>query len=183
MEPRAREDLDRQLARLADGDRDAFDPVFARAWPLVHRFVHGALKSKADADDVAQACLLKVFARAHLYDPTRDALSWILGIAAYEVKTHRKRILRRRETGDEAAIGAIGALSDPRGLEDEAIARDLIAALTELLGTLAPADEEAILAAAELRPRPEVSPAAFRKRLERALGRLRHAWRERHGVE
>lgn len=179
MDKRAREDLDRCLARLADGDRGAFDCVFARALPIVRRFVSGALANAADADDVAQAALLKVFARAHHYDPARDALSWILGIAAFEVKTQRKKIARRREVGEQP----LRELRDAQRIEDETIARDLLRALNDLLGAMSAQDEEAILAAAELLPRPAVSPAAFRKRLERALGRLRHAWRERHGVE
>lgn len=180
MDKRAREDLDRCMARLADGDRGAFDPVFARALPIVRRFVSGALHNAADADDVAQAALLKVFASAHRYDPARDALSWILGIAAFEVKTQRKKISRRREVGDRS----LETFCDAQQIEDETIARDLLRALNELLGAMSPQDEETILAAADLLPRPPaITPAAFRKRLERALGRLRHAWRERHGVE
>ena len=46
---------------------------------------------------MVQQALLKLFERASEFDPELDALSWALGIAAYEVRTARKWRLRRRE--------------------------------------------------------------------------------------
>jgi RNA polymerase sigma-70 factor (ECF subfamily) len=84
---RARRDvLQRDLARLADGDREAFHPVFVCLWPLLRGFA-GRYLSAPDAEDAAQEALVKVFARAAVFDTRRDALSWTLGIAAYEIKT------------------------------------------------------------------------------------------------
>jgi RNA polymerase sigma-70 factor (ECF subfamily) len=178
MDRAAREDLDRCLARLQDGDRDAFEPVFARVFPLLRRFAAAACKNGADAEDVAQAALLRVYSQAHRYDRKRDGLAWIAGIAAYEIKSHRKRVERRRES--EVVLENVPA---PGAMEEDMIAQQLIASVREVLGTLSAQDEEAILAAAELCPRPAIAAATFRKRLERALMRLRHAWREKHGVE
>ena len=97
---RARRDvLQRDLARLADGDREAFHPVFVCLWPLLRGFA-GRYLPAADAEDAAQEALVKVFARAAVFDARRDALSWTLGIAAYEIKTVRRRRQRRREDGE-----------------------------------------------------------------------------------
>ena len=103
MEQAARRRLQEQLARLADGDRDAFHPVFVELRPILQRFARRHLHVE-DAEDVAQEALVKVFAHAHRFDRERDALSWALGIAAFEIRTARKRRERRREE----ALGGTG---------------------------------------------------------------------------
>src|SRR5260370_788744 len=82
--------------RLAEGDRTAFRPVFALVWPQVRAFA-ARLVGPADGEDAAQAALLKIFSRASEYDRARDALPWVLGIAAWECRTLRRRWERRRE--------------------------------------------------------------------------------------
>ena len=71
--------------------------------------------------------------------------------------------------------------SDGAALAEE---RELARAALEAVAALAPRDIEIIVAAIadddELRRM--LKPATFRKRLERALGRLRLSWRSRHGT-
>jgi RNA polymerase sigma-70 factor (ECF subfamily) len=174
MEVDRRARLSRELARLADGDRDAFDAVFAGLWPEVRAFV-GRVLPPADADDVAQGALLRVFARASDYERDRDALAWAVGIAAWEVRTHRRRRQRRRETGLHAAPETAAAGLTP---EDAVIDADLRRALLDVVGTLPELDREALGLDS-----PGVQPASAtqRKRRQRAIGRLRHAWSRIHG--
>jgi RNA polymerase sigma factor (sigma-70 family) len=168
-----RAELRRLMVRLADGDRAAFRPAFALLWPRLRAFAARCLAA-ADAEDVAQAALLRVFSRASEYDPERDAFAWALGIAAWECRTLRRRRQRRRE--DHVAP------PDPpdpgENPEETIIARDLSAAAEAVLGTLRPIDIETIMVAAGSR---NLRGATFRKRLSRALARLRVAWRARHG--
>jgi DNA-directed RNA polymerase specialized sigma24 family protein len=170
----ARAALQQGMSRLAEGDRSAFEPVFAALWPVLRRFASRALPIAGEADDAAQSSLVKIFARAAEFDSRRDALSWAIGIAAYECRTFRKARSRRREqpmTGVPEAV-------DWRTPEDAAVDQDLVAAATEVLGGLRVQDVETLLAAA----RGERDPsAAFRKRLERAIARFRNGWRARHG--
>src|SRR5438132_11892863 len=97
MDAAARVELSKLLARVADGDRAAFHPVFVAVLPVARAFARRALAggvagaSAADADDVAQDALMKVFARAHEYDRARDAMPWILGIVAWECRSAKKR--------------------------------------------------------------------------------------------
>jgi RNA polymerase sigma-70 factor, ECF subfamily len=168
-----REALQGDLARLADGDRDAFHPVFVCLWPVLRGFASRYLPA-ADAEDAAQEALLKVFARAAVFDARRDALRWTLGIAAYEIKTARRQRQRRREDGDPAAD-----LGDGRaGPEALAIAKEREYAIA--LALLDPADAATLRAYAEDDP-PPLKGATFRKRVQRALARLRLAWRIDHG--
>jgi DNA-directed RNA polymerase specialized sigma24 family protein len=173
----ARAELHRQMARLADGDRSAFPFVFKVLWPVLRGFVLRQLPS-SDAEDVAQEALLNVFAHASDFDADRDALTWALGIAAFEVRTARKRVARRREALGEALQPAIASAST----EQEIISRNLEAAALEVLGTLRPSDIETLRCMASGRS-PSVPGATFRKRIERALRRLKLAWRTKHGAD
>ena len=177
MDRAERAALQQSMVRLADGDRSAFSPLYTLLWPALRVFVHRQLPA-SDAEDVAQDALLKVFARASRFDPARDALAWALGIAAFEVRTARKRNARRKEE----LLEPLG-LPDPHLLEEDAIIdRHLEAAAFEVLGTLRPLDVEALQCAIRGRS-PPVSAAAFRKRVERAIKRLKLAWRAKHGVD
>jgi DNA-directed RNA polymerase specialized sigma24 family protein len=173
---RARRDvLQRDLARLADGDREAFHPVFVCLWPLLRGFA-GRYLPAPDAEDAAQEALVKVFARAAVFDARRDALSWTLGIAAYEIKTVRRRRQRRREDGEPRVETGDGR-ADPEAL---AMARQREEAVQAAFALLDPADAATLRAYASGDP-PPVSGATFRKRVQRALARLRLAWRMNHG--
>ena len=166
--------------RLADGDRSAFEPLFETLLPLVEALCRRALGDPTEAQDAAQETMLRVFSRASELDRSRDALNWILGIAAYQCKTHRKRRRRRRE---EPAEGALGERPAPGpGQEEDLMVQSMTAAALEVLGTLRPADEETIRIAFSNGQRPDVPAATFRKRLQRALERLRTAWEARHGA-
>ena len=177
MERVAREALQRQLERLADGDRDAFHPVFVRLWPLLRGFAARCLP-REEAEDAAQEALLRVFARAAAFDRRRDALSWVLGIAAYEIRTARQR--RRRRGRREHPDPALADRPDPgRSPEESALAADLERSLGDALAALRPADAETLLAYAR-GERPDLPGPTFRKRVERALSRLRSAWRLNH---
>ena len=174
MDRGVRDELQRDLARLADGDRDAFHPVFVRVWPLVRAFVRRQVQD--DADDVAQETLLRVFRRASEFDPRRDALAWLLGIAAYEVKTARRKRYRRRET----ALPDAHELVDPSDAPDHALlAGEREQSMRDALLALPALDAETLTAFAT-DERPALAPATFRKRVQRALVRLRAAWRHGH---
>jgi RNA polymerase sigma-70 factor (ECF subfamily) len=174
-----REALQRDLARLADGDRDAFHPVFVRLWPLVRGFV-GRHVPPGEADDAAQEALVKVFARAAQFDPQRDALTWALTLAAYEIKTIRRRHLRRREAARPADDVLAGTADPAAGPEEIAMRRQREDAVAAALALLRPEDEATLRAYMTEEP-PDVPGATFRKRVQRALLRLRTLWSTSHG--
>ncbi len=176
MDAGGRAALQQDLTALARGERAAFDAVFRRLWPLLRGFAGRCLPA-GEAEDAAQEALLRVFSRASEFDARRDALSWVLGVAAWQIRTHRARSRRRREEGLEAAPEPADIAPSP---EAAALARDLEAALETALRQLAPSDAATLLAFARGQ-RPEVPGATFRKRVQRALGRLRTRWGMSHG--
>jgi RNA polymerase sigma-70 factor (ECF subfamily) len=173
----ARAEIQALLKRLADGDRTAIEPAFAVLWELVRRFSARALPNSADAEDAAQQALTKVFEQAVDFDSSRDGIGWVLTIAAFECRTIRRRRQRRREDGLETAERRF-VTETPEVL---VMNRDLEAAVREVLETLGEEDARTILAA--MRDERPVADATFRKRLQRALGRLRLAWRAKHEHE
>lgn len=166
------------MVRLADGDRKAFDPIYEALWPVVRRFAERTLAGSPDAEDAAQVAFMKILSRVSEYDRRRDAVTWVLGVTAHECRTVRQRQRRRRE---DAPSSGDRQGSEPSP-EDIATARDLHAAIEEALGEL-PAIDVATLRAVLDEQRPDVAPATFRKRVERALARLRTAWSSRHGLD
>jgi RNA polymerase sigma-70 factor, ECF subfamily len=171
--------LEALVARLADGDRAAFDPLYEALWPVVRRLADRMLLGAPEAEDAAQEAMAKLFAQVSQFEAGRSVTSWVLAITAYECKSLRQKQWRRRER-DGASIEA----SDDSTLSPEAaaIARDLEAAALEVLGTLGPLDKATIRALMS-GERPDVPRATFRKRLERALDRLRTAWSSRHDTD
>jgi RNA polymerase sigma factor (sigma-70 family) len=175
VERQEREALQRQLVQLADGDRDAFHPLFVQLWPLLRGFAARCLPW-AEAEDAAQSALLRVFSRCAEFDRERDALAWVLGITAYEIRTARRRQQRRRE---QPIDDRREEPDQQRSPEQEAVSTDLARAVNEALAKLPAATADTLLAYAR-GERPDLPGPTFRKRVERALGRLREAWRLSH---
>ena len=168
------------MIRLADGDRAAFDPVYAALWPAVEAFCRRMLGQGPDAEDAAQQALLKMFDRASDFDPAADALTWALTIAAWECRTVRRRRGRARNAPAEQADSVPVDGPSP---EEQIILQDLEQAAYEVLGTLSEADRTTLRATVlDETHLGAISGATFRKRRERAFARLREAWRKLYGT-
>ena len=176
MDSGERSALQEQLTALARGDRAAFDPLFRRLWPLLRGLARRCLPP-AEAEDAAQEALLRVFFRASEFDPRRDALAWVLGVAAWQIRTHRTRARRRREVPAPVLPEPSDGAPSPEAVS---LARASTAALERALAALSPADAATLIAYAT-GERPDLAGPTFRKRVERALGRLRARWRIDHG--
>lgn len=183
MDRSAREEVQRAMTALAAGDRAAFRPVFDLLWPVLLRFCERTLRDADRGKDAAQTAMMKLFLGAADFDASRDAVSWALGFAAFECLTERNRSVRRREERDEGTVLSLeSAAPDP---EQVALSRDLQAAAVAVVEELRPSDI-AVLEDALQGRRPAAAGragAAFRKRLQRALERLRIVWRNTHGLE
>ena len=161
------------LARLADGDRSAFSVVMAELWPVILAFVKRAVREVADAEDVAQEVFVKVASRIADYDRSRDGLTWVYAIAAFEIRTHLRRLQRRREA---PPLAETGEPADPAPSQiDFMIDEEITRMLTSALGELSEGDR-ALLGVGESSLDVALTGTAIRKRRQRALSRLRAVW-------
>lgn len=169
--------LDALVARLAEGERQAFTPVFERLWPPILRLCTAMLKNEADASDAAQQTLEKILTRAADYDSARPALPWALAIASWECRTLIRKRVRRREYPEQEAAEIPSEAPNADYVE-----RELIEAALAALGTLSRTDRETLIATF-WEEAASVGGATLRKRRERALGRLRSAFRKLYGID
>jgi RNA polymerase sigma factor (sigma-70 family) len=176
-----RGELQRLMTNAADGDRAAIEPLFSALWPPCLRYATKLVGDESLAEDVAQDTIVALFGQLARFDRDRDALAWAFAIVTWQSRTARRRRERRREV-PPAGIDSVNIDVDVNTVN--MAERELVRhALAELDG-LAPRDRDVIAAVIfdddELRA--TLAPATFRKRLERALARLRTAWRSRHGT-
>ena len=159
------------MARLANGDRSAFDPLFRALAPRAERFARAKVGA-ANAADVAQAALLKLFARASEFTPGRACLPWFYAVVANELRAVRRAAARATPSADPHALArpASGAPQDP---ECDIVERDLLRAIDRALADLDDTSASAIAALVDGTRTCNVAPATWRKRLSRACARLR----------
>lgn len=168
MEARDKDELRADLARAQDGDRAVLERAFRRLHPVVRGFCARVLGDGPAADDAAQDALVNLFAHVGAYDRERDPIPWVLAFASNACRTARKRAARRREVAEVPERAAAGSP------EAELLDAELSAAVHATMGALSPLDAETLALAMGERP----TGATFRKRLERAFGRFRAAWRD-----
>ncbi len=92
---RIEEDSDRSLmARFRSGEEEAFRVLFDRYASHLVNFAFRFLNSKAEAEDLSQDVLLRVYKGREGYDPGRPFRPWIFSIASRLV-SNRLRDRRR----------------------------------------------------------------------------------------
>lgn len=176
MHPERRKAIHKAMVRFADGDRSAIDVLVGELWPVLLAFARRGLGSEQDSEDVAQEVFERLCSRVGEFDRRRDGLSWAFGIAGYEIMSQRRRRLRRREAPDDG----LQHQADDATLPDEELdQRNLLSALEAAIGSLTDDDRDALLNESGLAL--GHAPATLRKRKQRALERLRVAWRSLYG--
>src|SRR4051812_6169115 len=94
------DELDRWMARLAQGDRTAFDPLFRALHPRALRFARVRLGPDR-ANDAAQSALMNVFARASEFSAGRPMLPGFYAIILNEVRALSRARAARQATASE----------------------------------------------------------------------------------
>ena len=111
------------MLRYQEGDRRAFDALFARLAPLVHGYFKRTFAEASVADDLLQATFLNLHRARQRYRPDQKLRPWLFAIAA----NVRMDELRRRHRLPVAA----GAEDVDRALERESLERGVPEVLEE----------------------------------------------------
>ena len=92
------------MAAYVAGDRRAFEQLFARLAPRLHRFFQRSFRAEATADDLLQVTFLKLHKARDTYKTDMRVAPWAFAIAArVRLDEYRKR-KRLAEDGDEEAL-------------------------------------------------------------------------------
>ena len=77
---------------MSKGDKKAYETMFRRFYPKVHRFVAMLLKNEDDADDVSQLIFLKVWNKREKFADIQNFDSYLFILAKYTLQiTMRKK--------------------------------------------------------------------------------------------
>jgi RNA polymerase sigma-70 factor (ECF subfamily) len=92
------------MARVAERDRDAFTRLLDRHLAPLQRFLQRLTGNAADADELSQEAMLRIWRHAHRWQPNRVKFStWLYRIARnLAIDRHR-----RQRDGDPDALEAL----------------------------------------------------------------------------
>jgi RNA polymerase sigma-70 factor (ECF subfamily) len=92
------------MAAYVSGDRLAFEQLFARLAPRLHRFFRRSFSAEATADDLLQVTFLKLHKARDTYRADLRVAPWAFAIAARVRLDEFRRRKRLAEDGDEEAL-------------------------------------------------------------------------------
>ncbi len=169
-------EIDALMARLSNGDRSSFDPLFSALYPRALRLAKLRVDTQR-AEDIAQNALMKVFANASSFEAGRAVLPWFYAVVANEIRANTRGVWsQKRLSLDSDGKAQAHTLSDG-SLDPEATAilREVELAVTHAVEALDTVSANAIRAVLGEGARPAVDDPTFRKRVSRAYARLREA--------
>jgi len=164
-------DSRRVLAEARRGSAEAVERLVGLCWPDAHRIAYLILRDREEAEDVAQEVMLSLVDRLGELDPGRRPEPWVKKVAANRAIDH----VRRRRPAEE--LGAARPAPDVARSDGPVVAA---------LATLEPEDRALIVLrhllgyrSGEIGKQMGISAGAVRKRLKRAMDRLR--WNLKEG--
>ncbi len=141
---------DAQLVeRTRGGEAAAFGELVTRHEAAVYRAALAALRSPADAEDVAQEAFVLAFRRLHEFRGESSVKTWILAIAWRLALTRRRSLVRRLRhlvSLDPLAGGLAKSLAPSP--EEEVVKADQLGHVRRIISTLSPALRDALLLSA-----------------------------------
>jgi len=174
------------VAAAFGGDQRALEQILRTVADDVHRLARRMLWHPQDAEDATQEILVKVATRLSTFRGDARVTTWAHRIAVNHLLTTR----RRRAEDPALTFAAFGedlardldAEYDARGVDDDLLAQEVMVGCTQ--GMLLCLDREHRMAyilgdvlgltSDEAAAICDITPAAFRKRLQRARERIQH---------
>jgi RNA polymerase sigma-70 factor, ECF subfamily len=92
------------MSAYVSGDRRAFEQLFGRLAPRLHRFFRRSFTAEATADDLLQQTFLKLHKARATYKPDMRVAPWAFAIAARVRLDEYRRRKRLAEDGDEESL-------------------------------------------------------------------------------
>ncbi len=138
----------RLMLAFRDGDRRAFDALFARYTPRVLTFLTRLVRDRARAEELTQDVFVRIYNAADRYEPRARFSTWIFGIAHNLGLNELARAHRRYERGD-TPLEELGAADPEPGADEKVEAAELRVRLERALGKLPDRQRAALLLRSE----------------------------------
>lgn len=173
------------VARAVDGDTQALEQVVGLVQDPVYRLALRMVQRPPDAEDAAQEILIRVITRLASWKGEAALVTWAYRIGVnYLLNLRRKSAAEQREiTFDKFGEGLAEGLAsaDYQGPEAQVLAQEVRLSCNQALLQCLDRNERAAYVLGEVFALPseqaawvlDTTPAAYRKRLERARKRIR----------
>ena len=170
---------DEVLMRMyQQGDAAAFDELYRRHAPKVYGYLYSRASSRQQADDLLQACFLKLHQSRHLYDSSREFLPWLWSILRSTFSDSLRSDLRNPARANSSEQSARDHWESIPMASDEqqsalSIAAELLEGLPEDQKQLIEMRTKQGLSFEEIASRLSISSAAARQRFSRLVQSLK----------
>lgn len=167
---------------LDEQQQERFTQLWTRAQPSVHKFVYSLLRNNTAADDVVQNVSLALLRKFNEFDTTKEFLPWALGVAKFEVLSHRRDYARSRILANSdllAKYTMLWAEIAPSITDEESELQICLTRLTDRQRKLMHLRYVEDLNSMEIGDRLGLSPANVRKMLERSRDAMKKCIQQR----
>ncbi|MBI5364569.1 MAG: sigma-70 family RNA polymerase sigma factor [Planctomycetes bacterium] len=109
---------------LDDARQELFTRLWTDAQPAVLGYIHAFVRDPVTARDLVQETALTLLRRFPEYDPSRPFLPWALGVAKWELASHRRDAARAVVVFDAELLDDLTAMWSEvaQGAGDRAVA-------------------------------------------------------------
>lgn len=188
-EEQALDDADQQvatlLARVAEGNRAAYEALHRRLYPRVYGFVLRRLRDPSLAEETVVDVFVELWKNAGRFRGESRPATWIFGIAHFKCLAASRAARRSKRSAVVATESEIlEAMPDVIDTEDAAAARERVAHVKAALQALPEAQREVVelafvdgLGYGEIAERLGVAEGTVKTRVSRARSMLRRMLR------
>lgn len=175
------------LNRIAAGDKDALEAIYARYSSAVYSMARYMLRSEAVAEEATQDVFLNIWLKASSYSPARgQPKTWLMSVAHHKIIDIIRSRRRSAAISDPKEYETLDLLPSGQIGTDEAVERNLEAERVRLaLDKLPAAQREVIMLAyfgglsqSEIAARLEQPLGTVKTRARLALQKLREELRQ-----
>ena len=170
------------MTRYRKGDANAFETLYRRHGPALHRFIARLMRSGRDADEVFQEVWFAIIRGRERYEPTARFVTFLFAIAHRRVADRARKAMGRTQQAAEELEDFPDEDLDPHAvLQNAQLGEALILAIDALPLTQREAfllQAEAGLSLEEIARATDVPRETVKSRLRYASRHLRHALKD-----
>lgn len=171
---------------LTDAQQECFTRLWTAAQPAVSGYLHALVRDAAIAEDLIQETALALLRKFPEYDAQRPFLPWALGVAKFQILSHRRDAARSRILFDDELVERLTQTwgeAAPRISGEQAALSHCLQTLTPRARNLLFLRYDQALDSAQIARKLSSTAGAVRVALQRVREQLRDCVRRRLQTE